>query len=334
MNTTQFRGAGKRTAMTCLLAAMPLSLMGIPAAAHAAYPEKPITIVVPFTAGGVVDSITRNIAEKMGAKYNQPIIVENRTGAGGAVGTETVARAKPDGYTLLSVSPGHAGAPSLNKSLSWNPIDDFRAIAGFGNVPNVIVVHPGVPVKTMSEFIDMAKKSETPITYGTAGNGTSNHFSGAMLASMAGIELEQIPYRGQSNALTDLMAGRVTMMPLTIQLAGQQIQAGKLVPLAVTTATRASSLPDVPTVAESANLPGYEVGTWFGFVAPKNTPSDVIEQLSRDVAEILQSPDMRETFAGIGLEVHYRNPAEFDAFIADEFHKWAKVMKEAGVEPQ
>lgn len=311
-----------------------LAFATIPGAVQAAYPERPITIVVPFSAGGVVDLITRSISEKLAAKYGQSVVVENRTGAGGAVGTDTVARANPDGYTLLSVSPSHAVAPSLNKSLNWHPVDSFRAIAGFGNVPNVIVVHPGVPVKSMAELIDLAKKSPNPITYGTAGNGTSNHLSGALLASLANIELEQIPYRGQPNAVTDLLGGRVDMMPLTIALAKQHIDAGSLIPLAVTTKTRATSLPDVPIVAEAANLPDYEVGTWFGFVAPKGAPTDIVNQLSGDIAEILKMPDVQSTLASIGLEVQYRTPGEFDRFVADEYDKWSKVLKDSGVEPQ
>ncbi len=324
----------RKALLTGLLALAPMALAAIPSAAMAAYPERPITIVVPFSAGGVVDLITRSIGEKLSSKYGQSVVVENRTGAGGAVGTDTVARAQADGYTLLSVSPSHAVAPSLNKSLNWHPVENFRAVAGFGNVPNVIVVHPGVPVKTMEELIDLAKKSDTPITYGTAGNGTSNHLSGALLESLAKIDLEQIPYRGQTNAVTDLLGGRIDMMPLTIALAKQYIDSGKLVPLAVTTKARARSLPDVPIVAEAANLPDYEVGTWFGFVAPKGTPTDIVDQLSKDIAEILKMPDVQTTLAGIGLEVQYRTPGEFDSFIEDEYNKWSKVMKEAGVEPQ
>ncbi|MGE4368164.1 MAG: Bug family tripartite tricarboxylate transporter substrate binding protein [Burkholderiaceae bacterium] len=323
-----------RRSLLGLTVALPLLFGSAVPVAQAAYPDKPITIIVPFTAGGVVDVITRTIGEKLSSKYGQPVIVDNRPGAGGNIGTDTVSKAAPDGYTLLSVSPGHAVSPSLRKDLQWHPVKDFRAVAGFGIVPNVVVVHPDVPARSMKELLEMAKKSDTPVTYGTAGNGTSNHLSGALLASMAKVNLQQVPYRGQPNALTDLMAGRVQMMPLTIALAKQHIESGKLVPLAVTTAQRAKALPDVPTVAEAAGLPGYEVGTWFGFVAPKATPDSVVSQLSTDIAAILAMPDVQEKLAGIGMEVNYQDAKAFDTFVEGEYEKWSKVMKEAGIQPQ
>ena len=320
---------------TLLAAAGALALALAPTThAQDAYPTKPIRIVVPFSAGGIVDSIARTIGEKMSARYGQPVLVENKAGAGGAIGTDFVAKAPADGYTLLLVSPGFAVAPSLQKGIGWNPVRDFRSVAGIGVVPNVIVVYPGVPAKTMVEFIELAKKSSTPLTYATAGIGTSNHLSGELLAQEAGIKLTHVPYKGQPDALNDLLSGRVDMMPLTAALALQQVKAGKLRALAVTTAKRASAAPDLPTVAEAAKLPDYEVGTWFGLVAPAKTPDPVMRKLSSDVAEILAMPEVKTKLEAMGMELAPQKGPEFDAFVDREFVKWSKVIQQAGITPQ
>lgn len=317
-----------------LLAVAGLSIaVAIPAIAQSDYPNKPIKIVVPYTAGGIVDTIARLIGDKLGTKYGHPVIVENKAGAGGAIGMDFVAKAPPDGYTLLLVSPAYAVLPSLQKNAGWNPTRDFRSIEGIGVVPNVFVVPASVPVKTMAELIELAKKSDTPLTYATAGIGTSNHLSGELLAQEARIKLTHVPYKGQPDALNDLLAGRVTMMPLTTALALPHIKTGKLRPLAVTTAKRSSALPELPTVAEALKLPNYEVGTWFGLVAPKKVPDDIINKLSKDVAEILATPEAKAKFETLGLELNPQNPAEFDAYMANEFERWSKVIKQAGIEP-
>jgi tripartite-type tricarboxylate transporter receptor subunit TctC len=315
-------------------AASALALAAAPSFGQDAYPNKPIRIIVPFTAGGIVDSIARTIGDKLSTKYGQPVIVENKVGAGGAIGTDFVAKSPADGYTLLLVSPGHAVAPSLQKGVTWNPVRDFKSIAGIGVVPNVIVVHPDVPAKTMPEFVELAKKSSTPLTYATAGIGTSNHLSGELLAQEAGIKLTHVPYRGQPDALNDLLGGRVNMMPLTAALAMQHVKAGKLRALAVTTAKRASAAPELPTVAEAAKLPNYEVGTWFGLVAPAKVPEPVMRKLSADVADILAMPEVKTKLEGMGMEIAPQKGADFDAFVNREFTKWSAVIKKAGIEPQ
>ena len=319
-----------------LLAAAGAMALALAPSTHAqeAFPTKPIRIVVPFTAGGIVDSIARTIGEKLSAKYGQPVLVENKAGAGGAIGTDFVAKAPADGYTLLLVSPGFAVAPSLQKGLGWNPVRDFRSVAGIGVVPNVIVVYPGVPAKTMVEFVELARKSSTPLTYATAGIGTSNHLSGELLAQEAGIKLTHVPYKGQPDALNDLLSGRVDMMPLTAALALQQVKAGKLRALAVPTAKRASAAPELPTVAEAAKLPDYEVGTWFGLVAPAKTPEPVMRKLSADVAEILAMPEVKTKLEAMGMELAPQKGPEFDAFVDREFVKWSKVIQQAGIAPQ
>ncbi len=298
------------------------------------FPTKPLRIVVPFTAGGVVDSIARIIGEKLSTKYGQPVVIENKAGAGGSIGTDFVAKAAPDGYTLLCVSPGFAVGPTLIKGVTWDPVRDFRAIEGLGVIPNVIVVHPDVPARNMAEFVALAKKSAAPLTYATAGVGTSNHLAGELLAQSASIKLTHVPYKGQPDAMNDLLSGRVTMMPLTAALAAPHIKAGKLRPLAVTTAKRSTALPELPTVAEAASLPGYEVGTWFGFVAPAKVPDAIARKLSADVVEILTLPDVKAKFVTLGMELAPQAPVEFDAFIVREFSKWSNVIKQAGIEAQ
>lgn len=315
-------------------AASALAFAAAPSFAQDGFPSKPVRIIVPFSAGGIVDTIARTIADKLSTRYAQPVIVENKTGAGGSIGTDFVAKAAPDGHTLLLVSPGYAVIPSLQKNVSWNPVRDFKSVAGIGIVPNVIVVHPSVPANTLPELIDLAKKSSTPVTYATAGIGTSNHLAGELLAQEAGIQLTHVPYKGQTDALNDLLTGRVNMMPLTAALALQHVKAGKLRALAVTTAKRASAAPELPTVAEAAKLPSYDVGTWFGLVAPAKLPEPVMRKLQADVAAVLAMPDMKAKFEGLGMEFAPQSGADFDALVGSEFSRWSRVIKQAGIEPQ
>ena len=321
-----------------LLATLALSvapLLSVPALAQGdSYPSRPIHIVVPYSAGGVVDTLARIIGGKLSAQYGEPVIVENKSGAGGSIGDAYVAKSAPDGYTLMLASPGLAVEPSLIKGLDWNPVKDFRAIEGFGVIPNVFVVLPSFPAKSMAELIAIAKSSSTPLSFASAGIGTTNHLSGELLAQMADLKLTHVPYPGQPAAINDLLAGRVTMMPLTVALAGSYIKAGKLRPLAVTTAHRSALLPNVPTVAEAANLPGYDVSTWFGLVVPAKTPDAVVQKLSTDVTKILALPDVKAKLVALGLDLVPQNPKEFDALIAAEYTKWGQVIKKAGIKPQ
>lgn len=315
-------------------AASALAFAAAPSFAQDSFPSKPVRIIVPFSAGGIVDAIARTVGEKLATRYGQPVIVENKTGAGGSIGTDFVAKAAPDGYTLLLVSPGHAVIPSLQKNVGWNPVRDFKAVAGIGIVPNIIVVHPSVAANTLPELLDLAKKSSAPVTYSTAGIGTSNHLAGELLAQEAGIQLTHVPYKGQPEALNDLLAGRVSMMPLSTALALQHVKAGKLRALAVTTAKRSSAAPDLPTVAEAAKLPNYDVGTWFGLVAPAKLPEPVMRKLSADVAAVLAMPEIRTKFEGMGMEFAPQSGPEFDALVSREFTRWGRVIKQAGIEPQ
>ena len=320
----------KGTLLAALFAVQSLA-MTAPAFAQGDYPSKPIRIIVPFAAGGVVDSIARLVGERLSAKYGQPVIVENRTGAGGSIGTDYVAKAAPDGYTLLCVSPGHAVTPSLIKGVAWNPVRDFRAIEGFGVIPNVFVVPTEVPAKTMAELVAMAKKANPPLTYATAGVGTSNHLSGELLAQSAEIKLTHVPYRGQPDALGDLLAGRVTMMPLTVALAVPHIKTGKLRPLAVTTAERVAQFPEVPTLKELGLLDD-PVLSWYALIAPARTPAAIVAKLYKAYGDAAQTPEIQKLLAAQGLIYLPMSSAEFQAGIDKETARWARIIQDHRIE--
>ncbi|MBO9650418.1 MAG: tripartite tricarboxylate transporter substrate binding protein [Variovorax sp.] len=302
-----------------------------PAGAQGTYPDKPIRIIVPFPAGGVVDGVARIVGQGLSSKYGQPVIVENKPGAGGALGTGVVGKAPPDGYTLLMVSPSHAVAPSLQKGITWDPVRDFRGVAGFGVIPNVIVVHPSVPAKSMKEFIELARSSKEPMTYASSGVGTSSHLTGELLAQSAKVELAHVPYKGQPDATSDLLSGRVNMMPMSTSLALPYIKAGKLVALGVTTARPSSLLPQAPPIAEAAGLPGFDVGTWLAMLAPAKVPESILKKLSDDVAEVLARSDVKPRIEALGLEGDFRTGPQVDALVKEEVARWSRVVKQAGI---
>ncbi|GAB3669164.1 tripartite tricarboxylate transporter substrate binding protein [Ramlibacter alkalitolerans] len=321
-----------RHLLATLIGVLPL-VTGVPAAAQGEFPNKPLRVIVPFPAGGVVDALARVVGDKLSARYGQPVIVESKAGAGGAIGTEFVAKAPADGYTLLMVSPSHAVAPAVQKGLNWDPVRDFRGIAGFGIIPNVIVVHPSVPAHSMVEFIELARKARDPLTYATSGVGTSSHLAGELLAQSANIKLTAVPYKGQPDAVSDLLSGRVNMMPMSVSLALPHIKAGKLRALAVTTSERSSAMPEVPTVADAAKLQGFGVGTWLALLAPAKVPDAVAAKLSVDVAAILAMPDVQSRIQTMGFDLHPQSGVQFDAFLKTEVTKWARVVKQAGIQP-
>ncbi|MFY0477301.1 Bug family tripartite tricarboxylate transporter substrate binding protein [Achromobacter marplatensis] len=303
-------------------------------ATAAGWPDRPIRIVVPFTAGGIVDSVARIVAQPLSQRLGQPVIVENKVGAGGAIGTESVAKAAPDGYTLLAVSPAHAVQPLVSKAARWDPMRDFRGIAGVGVVPNAVVVAPGSSARTLLDLLEQARAKPGSVTYGTAGMGTSNHLSGELLAQMSGVTLTQVPYKGQPEAMNDLLAGRISMMPLTSALATAHIREGKLRALAITTGAPSSLLPGIPTVAEAAKLPGYDVGAWFGFVAPVALSDALEARLSDEFLAILNTPEVRARLQGLGMEIAPQAGKDFDAYVAADYSKWADVLAKAGITAQ
>ncbi len=312
---------------------MPLPALAAPDNA-ARFPDRPIRIIVPFSAGGVVDSVTRITAENMAKVLKQSVIVENKTGAGGAIGADFVARSPADGYTLLAVSPSYVVGPLLNPSLQGKGGKDFRAVAGIGAVPNVIVVPAASPLRTLPELLDAARSQPGTLTYASAGVGTSNHLSAELLAQMTHVKLAHVPYKGQPEAMSDLLGARVSMMALTSAIARQQVQSGKLRALAVTSAKRSAVMPDVPTVAEAARLPGYEVGGWFGLVAPQGTPDAVVRKLAEAAAQATSDPATARRLAELGMDLAPQSTAAFDRFLDTETKKWTGVLKTAGITAQ
>jgi tripartite-type tricarboxylate transporter receptor subunit TctC len=293
------------------------------------YPARPIRVVVPFSPGGAVDGPMRVIAQEMSKRLGQQVVVENKPGAGATIGAEVVAKAAPDGYTLLLASQTNAISASMYRTLSFDPIEDFAPITLLGREPGVVVVNPALPVRTLGEFIAYVKERPGKVDYASSGNGSGQHLFMALLASMTGMQLNHIPYRGSGQATTDLLAGQVAAsIPGTAGMVGH-IKAGKLRPLAVTGARRSPQLPDVPTVIE-AGVPGYEAYVWMGLLAPRGTPPAVVERLQREALQALATPEVRSYMATAGIETVGSTPAEFGTFFRAERERWARVIRETG----
>ena len=312
-----------------LAATVVAGLLGATVAQAQDYPNRPIKVVVPFSPGGAVDGPMRAIAQELGKRLNQQVIIDNKPGAGATIGSEMVAKAAPDGYTLLLASQTNAISATLYSKLSFNPIDDFVAISLLGREPGVLVVHPALPVKSVAELVAHAKQRPGQLNYASSGNGSGQHLFMAMFASMAGINLVHVPYRGSGQATTDLLGGTVPMaFPGTAGMVAH-IKAGKLRPLATSGVTRSPQLPDVPTLAESG-LAGYSAYVWMGLLAPKGTPPAIIERLHRELKASLTAPEVKAFFNEAGVEIVGSTPAEFDAYFRGERDRWARVIKETG----
>jgi tripartite-type tricarboxylate transporter receptor subunit TctC len=323
-----FRSAGLRRRVLGGLAAVWLT--GLSIIAHAqAYPTRPVHIVVAFTAGGTTDILARSIGQQLSERLGQAFVIENKPGAGGNIGTEAVVRSAPDGYTLIIDSVGPIAVnPTLYKGLSYNPLTDLVPIVQIADVPNVLVVHPSLGVKNFAQFIAYAKANPGKLNYSSTGIGTSSHLSGYMLCKRVGIDATHIPYKG-ADALNDLLSGRVQFMFATIPSVIGHIQAGKLVPIAISSAKRSRSLPDVPTVIEGG-LVGFEAGSWMGFFAPKGTPEAVTAQLNKTVNEILAVPTIEKQLIREGADPVGGTSAEFGEFVQREYEKWKLIVHEAG----
>ena len=293
------------------------------------YPARPIRIVVPFSPGGAVDGPTRVVAQELGKRLKQQVIIDNRPGAGATIGSEAVAKAAPDGYTLLLASQTNAISASLYPKLNFAPIDDFAGISLLGREPGVLVVHPGTPYRSVADVIAAAKARPGSLNYASSGNGSGQHLFMAQFASMAGIQLVHVPYRGSGQATTDLLAGTVPMaMPGTAGMVAH-IKAGKLRALATSGSARSPQLPELPTLAESG-LAGYSAYVWMGLLAPKGTPPAIIERLARELKAVLQVAEVKGYFNEAGIEIVGSTPAEMDSFFRDERDHWARVVKESG----
>jgi len=295
------------------------------------YPVRPVHLIVGFPAGGPQDIVMRLIGQWLSERLGQSFIIENRPGASGNVGAETVVRAAPDGYTLLSVSSPNAINATLYKNLNFNFIRDIAPVATIMRVPLVMEVNPSVPVKTVPEFIAYAKANPGKVNYASAGIGTPQHVSAEMFKMMTGVEMVHVPYRGAAPALTDLIGGQVQVMIDTTPASMQHIRSGRLRPLAVTTATRADALPDLPTVGDF--VPGYEATSWFGIGAPKDTPPEIIATLNKEINAAIADSKIKARLIDLGGTVLPGSPADFGKLIAAETEKWAKVVKFSGAKP-
>jgi tripartite-type tricarboxylate transporter receptor subunit TctC len=321
------------TRFTTLAALAVLSMVCAPMALGQGYPNKPVHVVVPFTAGSATDILARTFGQKLSEMWSQPVVVDNRPGAGGTIGAAVVAKSVPDGYTLLVHSAAQAYNPSIYPSLPYDTVKDFIDIVPLGGQPNVLVVAPSTGIKTVAELIAQAKQKPGQLNFGSAGTGSGTHINGEKFKLAAGIDVLHIPYKGTPEALTDTIAGRVTYFFSPISAALPFVRDGKLVALAVSTAKRSGALPNVPTVAE-AGLPGFDYSLWVGMFAPAGTPADVVDKIARDVRTVAQSPDVKERFAALGAEQMPMTPSEFKQFVDGEIADSAKVVKAAGIKAQ
>jgi len=293
------------------------------------YPSRPVRIVVTSAAGNAPDIIARLTGQWLSERLGQQFVIENRSGGGGNIGTEAVARSPADGYTLIMIATNNAINTSLYDKLSLNFIGDIAPIASMVRSPNVMIVNPSFPAKTIPEFIAYAKANRGKITMASSGNGTSPHIAGELFKMMTGVDMVHVPYRGAAPALTDLLGGQVQAMIASTAATMTYIKSSKLHPLAVTTSMRLEVLPDIPTVAEF--VPGYEASGWFGIGAPKNTPAEIVDRLNKEINAALADPKMKARLDDLGGVVFPGSPAAFTKFIVEETEKWAKVIKFAGI---
>lgn len=305
----------------------------LPAAHANAFPDKPVTLVVPFPPGGPTDAMARTLAAEMKDRLGQPMIVENRAGAGGNIGTEYVARATPDGQTLLFGTSGPLAInASLYRKVSYDPVKSFAPVIQVGHLPNILVVNPSVPAKNVKELIAYAKANPGKLSYASSGNGASSHLAGVLFNASADVDLQHIPYKGTGPALNDLLGGQVSMSFTDVLTALPYVKAGRLRALGVTTAQRSQSLPEVPTVAEQG-VPGYDVSVFFGIVAPAGTPPERIAKLNQAFVEVLDTPKVKQLFASQGLEpAPAHTPQQLGKFIQVQMGKWAAVVKQSGAQ--
>jgi tripartite-type tricarboxylate transporter receptor subunit TctC len=295
------------------------------------FPQRNITLVVPGSPGGTTDFSGRLIADALGRAIGQPVVVDNKAGANGNIANISVARAKPDGYTLLVAYSGYqAGSPHLFKKLGWDPIKDFAPVAMLTRAPQLIAVRPGLPVNSLQELIQYAKANPGKLNYGSAGSGSIQHIAGELLGQMTGISMTHIPYKGAAPAVQDMLGGSVDLVITAPATLISQIQAGRLKGLAVASSKRLASLPNVPTAAE-AGLSGYELDSWFALYAPAGTPPEIIRQLNGEVNKILQMPEIRRRAEEAGTTVDIMTPQRLAEFTHSELERWGKVIKDAGI---
>ena len=302
--------------------------------AHAQeYPSRPVRIIVPSVAGGGTDSSTRIVVSKLGDTLGQRIVVDNRPGAGSIIGTEMVARAAPDGYTLLAAISSMTIQPSMQKNLPFDPVKDFAPVSVFVRLPNVLVGHPSLQPKNVRELITFAKARPGKLEFASAGTGSNLHLCMEMFLSMAGLKMVHVPYKGASQAIADVVAGYVPFMVTNMITGTEQVKAGKLRAYGVTSAKRSAAAPEIPTIAEQG-VPGYEAVQWYGLMAPAATPREIVSKLHRAVVAALNDGAVRERFTSSGADPVGNSPEEFAQLVRSEVAKWAKVVKAAGLKPE
>jgi tripartite-type tricarboxylate transporter receptor subunit TctC len=318
---------GRRACIRVLLA---LAMLCAPHIEAAPFPTKPLRIIVPFPPGAFNDQLARTVGQKLSERWGQPVVVDNRPGGSSVIGTDLAAKAPADGHTLLVVSFAFAVNPSLQSTLPYDTVKDFAPVVLAAGAPNLLVVHPSLPVRSLSDLIQLARAQPGGLTYASGGNGTSNHLCMELLKSMAGIDLVHVPYKGSAPAIADLIGGQVQVGFDNVPNALPHVKAGKLRALAVSTAARAPSAPQVPPMAE-AGVPGYDVEVWFGVVAPARTPPEVIAILNAEINRVLALPQVKSRFADQGVRTIGGTPEQFGAYLRGQIARWSKVVKEAGI---
>ena len=324
----------RRSVVLLALLALPLAILVGPAPAAAqAFPNKPVRLVVPFPPGGPLDTVGRALAQKLTEAWGQSVIVDNRPGAGGNIGADLVAKAAPDGYTVvMGALSTHAVNPSLYAKMPYDAMKDFAPITLVAITPNVLVVNPSLPVNSVRELIAYAKANPGKLAFGSGSNGSAGHLAGELFKADTGTDLLHVPFKGAAPAMQALLSGDIQLMFDNLASASAQVKAGKLKALAVTTARRSPLAPDLPTMAESG-VPGFDISTWFGLLAPAGTPPEIVGRWNAEVGRILRTPEMRERLTAMGAEPAPDTPAEFAQFIASEAAKYARIVKVSGAKP-
>ncbi len=319
--------------MKCSVALIPATLVLVMAAGSVmaqAYPQRPVRMIIPFAAGGATDVPTRLTSAKLAERLGQQFVIDNRPGQGGALGTAVAAKAEPDGYTILQAATPFVVSPHVYGKLSYDPLKDFVPVTQFGSAPNVLMVHPTLPAKSVKELIALANSQPGKLDWASSGTGGGQHLFGELFMAMANIKVTHISYKGSGAAIADMLGGQVKIGFPGIAIALQHHRAGRLLALAVTTAQRSQQMPDVPSIAE-AGVPGYEATFWMGMSVPKGTPKAIIDLLHRETTALLKSPDLVEGFRRAGTDAAPSSPAEFGRFIQSEYDKWGKVVRAVGI---
>jgi tripartite-type tricarboxylate transporter receptor subunit TctC len=311
------------------------SMFGFASAAGAAYPDRPLRLVVPFPAGGATDLMARSLGQKLAERLGQPVVIDNRGGAGGSLGAEAVATAPADGYTLLFATMGSLTInPSIYKSLRYDPLKSFDPISLTHSTSNLLVVHPSVPASSVSELIEYARRRPGELTFASAGNGTTSHLSGELFKSLAKVDLVHVPYKGSAPAMTDFLGGRISMMFDTTSNFVDHVKTGKVRALGVTSRKRSAAMPGVPSISETPGMGEYEMALWLGLLAPAGTPTDIVKQLHGAVEVVMRLPEVAAQMAAAGIEVRTSTPDEFRNLIRSDLAKWAAVVKKSGMQPE